>query len=73
MRNISIVTLCASHTTVRLKYLCVTDINECADNPCKHGNCTDGINSYTCECDDGYEGDDCDIGEYIFLCGVQLI
>ena len=26
------------------------DINECDPNPCVHGTCTDGINSYTCDC-----------------------
>ena len=55
------------YSTVRLQYICITDIDECADNPCVHGNCTDGINNHTCECDDGYEGDNCDIGKCILI------
>merc|ERR1719369_223887 len=29
------------------------DINECESNPCVHGSCTDGVNSYTCQCEPG--------------------
>ena len=36
---------------------CETDIDECANAPCQHsGECTDGVNSYTCTCQPGYEG-----------------
>ena len=35
--------------------------NECSPNPCQNGgNCTDGINSYTCTCVPGYNGTDCE-------------
>ena len=54
------------HTCACIKYHCITDIDECADGPCEHGNCTDHINSYTCDCDDGYEGDNCDNGIYVY-------
>jgi len=40
------------------------NINECtlsSTRPCKFGECIDGINNYTCRCDPGYEGDDCDV------------
>ncbi|XP_077996691.1 uncharacterized protein LOC144449999 [Glandiceps talaboti] len=39
----------------------VEELNECDNNPCQHGSCTDGINSYTCTCEDGYDGKDCHI------------
>ena len=39
------------------------DIDECAPSPCVHGNCADGINDYTCTCNPGWEGKDCDIGK----------
>lgn len=35
------------------------DTNECDSNPCMNGNCTDGYHSYQCECDAGYNGNDC--------------
>ena len=37
------------------------DINECISNPCQNGgNCTDGVNGYTCTCELGYEGLSCE-------------
>ena len=42
----------------------VTDINECISNPCQNGGkCTDGVNSYTCKCKPGYQGDNCETGD----------
>ena len=36
--------------------------------PCLNGGtCTDGINSYNCTCAAGYTGENCEIGNYIFL------
>ena len=44
-------------------YSSTIDIGDCASNPCKNGaTCDDGINSYTCRCTPGYEGDNCEIG-----------
>ena len=39
------------------------DINECADQPCVHGTCEDDVNGYTCTCEQGYTGLNCDEGE----------
>ncbi|CAH1785690.1 unnamed protein product [Owenia fusiformis] len=39
---------------------CETNLNECGQIPCIHGQCIDGINSYTCNCTGtGYEGINC--------------
>ena len=46
---------------------CAADIDECANNPCVHGTCTDGIDSYTCACDDGYDGNNCNSQSTIVL------
>ena len=54
------------HICACIKKSWITDIDECANGPCEHGNCIDRINSYTCDCDDGYEGDNCDNGIYVF-------
>jgi len=38
----------------------VGDINDCAQNPCKHGTCQDKLNDFTCACDSGWKGKTCD-------------
>jgi protein crumbs len=72
--------VCRCHPGYMGKY-CEEDVNECAVgprkvSPCQNGgNCTDGINSYICDCSGtGFEGPNCttDIDECrtdLFLCG----
>ncbi|KAI8517066.1 hypothetical protein Bbelb_056470 [Branchiostoma belcheri] len=39
----------------------VEDADECSSTPCQNGGtCTAGDSSYTCECVDGYTGDNCE-------------
>ncbi|VDI57264.1 Hypothetical predicted protein [Mytilus galloprovincialis] len=39
----------------------VSEINECASNPCQHGGvCQDGVNKFTCTCTAGYTGVRCE-------------
>ena len=39
----------------------LSDIDDCMGNPCNNnGTCKDGIASYTCTCQFGYEGQDCE-------------
>ena len=40
---------------------CETNIDDCASNPCLHGSCTDGVNSFSCSCDSGWTGTNCDV------------
>jgi hypothetical protein len=41
----------------------LTDIDECAPNPCgSGGTCFDAINGYNCVCAPGYSGVNCEIG-----------
>ena len=35
--------------------------DECAGNPCVNGGCTDNVASYTCLCNPGYTGTNCNI------------
>ena len=44
------------------------DIDECSLSPCEHGgNCTDGINDFSCDCVPGYEGKNCSISKFLLL------
>jgi len=35
--------------------------DDCDPNPCVHGTCIDGIDDYTCNCEPGWEGKNCNI------------
>ena len=37
------------------------NIDECAVDPCVHGECKDGIAEYNCICEPGWEGKNCEI------------
>ena len=40
---------------------CESETNECWSNPCLNDAvCVDSINSYRCECADGWEGENCE-------------
>ena len=42
------------------------DINECEPQPCLNGGtCTDGINSFTCTCAEGWTGDHCEKSKFL--------
>ena len=41
---------------------CEKNINDCFGSPCKHGGrCTDGNNNFSCDCDDDWLGNTCEI------------
>ena len=45
-----------------LPNICITDIDDCIDTPCKNGaTCKDGINSYSCICPLGLTGKACEL------------
>jgi len=37
------------------------DVDDCIPDPCYFGKCTDGVNSYTCQCKPGYTGKNCNL------------
>ncbi len=42
----------------------MSDINECQSRPCQNGGrCEDGVNRYTCVCQPGYAGTNCEISK----------
>ena len=46
-----------------------SDFDDCGSHPCKNGaTCTDGVNSYSCECPQGYTGATCETGMFCFHC-----
>ena len=43
-----------------------SDIDDCALNPCQNGgSCTDGVNQFTCQCEPGFSGINCEISKYL--------
>ena len=55
-------------TVLIILALLVSDINECAPEPCKNGGkCVDGDNSYICNCVLPYRGDTCEEGKFLLL------
>lgn len=55
--------------------VCDEDIDECLENPCLYGACTNEMGSFSCQCDEGWAGALCDepINECLEdgLCGVH--
>ena len=42
----------------------IPDIDDCSPNQCQNSaTCVDGVDSFSCTCAAGYEGDLCEIGE----------
>ena len=42
-----------------------TDIDNCASHPCKNnGTCTDRVNGFNCSCAPGFNGSQCETGNY---------
>ena len=45
-------------------FLTFPDINDCNPDPCENGGtCVDGVDSFTCVCPAGYEGNNCSISK----------
>ena len=57
--------LCGVHNVLCLSQCApVEDINECASSPCQNGGtCTDLPNGYTCQCNIGWTGTNCETGK----------
>ena len=69
--------MCSSFTSICVILTVVfdiTDIDECASNPCLNGaTCTQSLNLYTCSCATGYTGMNCETGKLLILLDVVSI
>ena len=45
-------------------FLFLADIDECSSILCANGQCINGVNQYTCSCDAGWTGTNCDEGKW---------
>ena len=52
---------------------CDTNIDDCTEGICKNGTCSDGANTYTCNCLNGYTGENCEVGCLLFCVTLSLI
>ena len=51
-----------------ITFVTFVDIDECASGPCLNGGtCVDEIDSYTCNCQPGYNGTNCENGKYVLV------
>ena len=56
------------------KLITLTDINECASNPCKNGaTCTNQQNAFSCTCAAGWTGTTCATGKICDVIKTDLI
>ena len=50
-----------SEHRVYMNYIPFLDIDECVNHTCANGgSCIDGVNSYSCNCSEGFTGSSCE-------------
>lgn len=56
-----------------VRWFITLDIDDCASNPCKNNaTCSDGIDSFTCQCSPGYYGENCTESKFgVLTCTLQ--
>ena len=57
--------LSKNHSSVScMSLFLITDINECASNPCVsgRGSCINGLDQWECDCNQPYYGETCQLG-----------
>lgn len=58
----------ALDSTSKIFPILIVDVNECASTPCfNSGICTNGRNVYTCTCQPGWRGTNCETSMFEFL------
>ena len=64
-----------SFQSCNIMYFISPPLDDCASAPCKHGQCIDAVNSYSCQCHTGFTGSDCktNIGQSCQSCCLYFV
>ena len=77
--NVSIYTMTSTWVFTGNKCIRMTDYDDCSSKPCMNGaTCHDSVDSYTCQCQSGYRGGNCETGKrnsstYLLYCFWSLL
>jgi hypothetical protein len=53
--------------------MCFIDEENCLANLCQHGACTDGVDTFECECEAGWDGENCNNSKYLLKYSVMKL
>ena len=74
LREIILHKITVNSTSILIPFSLIgaVEVDECASNPCTNGQCVDGSNQYTCYCNSGFMGTNCQSMFYAKLISVPI-